>query len=211
MSFCIAFVSLRWIIAMQFPGSRALQYLQKSTEWCILLLPRITFSWSIVLQYLPMSTQNIEWCILLSSTVTTTPRQTRPNGWISIHAVGNPSSVDGIPTTGWKSIQWMDIPPGVGWISNHLSQNGWMEIQPSMSQSQAWNCRKFCDPTKIICKTHLCFFSGIPEWLTPILPILRSGPRALRGGTWPHIYYYKALETNFERWYRQCGTTTTTY
>ena len=68
---------------------------------------------------------------------TTTSRQTRPNGWISIHAVGNPSSVDGIPTTGWKSIQWMDIPPGVGWISNHLSQNGWMEIQPSMSQSQA--------------------------------------------------------------------------
>ena len=68
---------------------------------------------------------------------TATSGPTRTNGWISIHVVGNLSSMDGIPTTRWKSIQWMEIPPGVGWISHHLPQNGWMEIQPSLSQSQA--------------------------------------------------------------------------
>ena len=30
----------------------------------------------------------------------------------------------------------MEIPPRVGWISIHLSQNGWMEIQPSFGQRQ---------------------------------------------------------------------------
>ena len=74
---------------------------------------------------------------------TATSGPTRTNGWISIHLVGNLSSTDGIPTTRWKSIQWMEIPPRVGWISHHLPQNGWMEIQPSFSQSQAWNFKKF--------------------------------------------------------------------
>ena len=65
--------------------------------------------------------------------ITTTSGPTRPNGWISIHVVGNLTSADGIPTIRWKSIQWMKIPPGIGWISHHLPQNGWMEIQPSLS------------------------------------------------------------------------------
>ena len=68
--------------------------------------------------------------------LTTTSRPTKPIGWISIHVVGNLTSMDGIPTTRWKSIQWMEIPPRVGWISIHLSQNGWMEIQPSFGQRQ---------------------------------------------------------------------------
>ena len=68
--------------------------------------------------------------------ITTTSRPTKPIGWISIHVVGNLTSMDGIPTTRWKSIQWMEIPPRVGWISIHLSQNGWMEIQPSFGQRQ---------------------------------------------------------------------------
>ena len=45
--------------------------------------------------------------------------------------------MDGIPTTRWKSIQWMEIPPRVGWISNYLSQNRWSEFQPFFSQWQA--------------------------------------------------------------------------
>ena len=45
--------------------------------------------------------------------------------------------MDGIPTTRWKSIQWMEIPPRVGWISNYLSQNRWLEFQPFLSQWQA--------------------------------------------------------------------------
>ena len=69
---------------------------------------------------------------------TTTSRPTKPIGWISIHVVGNLTSMDGIPTTRWKSIQWMEIPPRVGWISIHLSQNDWMEIQPSFGQRQTW-------------------------------------------------------------------------
>ena len=67
---------------------------------------------------------------------TATSRPTSPIGWISIHVVGNLTSMDGIPTTRWKSIQWMEIPPRVGWISIHLFQNGWMEIQPSFGQRQ---------------------------------------------------------------------------
>ena len=72
----------------------------------------------------------------LPNQVTATSRPTSPIGWISIHVVGNLTSMDGIPTTRWKSIQWMEIPPRVGWISIHLSQNGWMEIQPSFGQRQ---------------------------------------------------------------------------
>ena len=66
-------------------------------------------------------------------TSTATSGPTRPNGWISIHVVGNLTSVDGIPTIRWKSIQRMKIPSGIGWISHHVPQNGWMEIQPSLS------------------------------------------------------------------------------
>ena len=75
-------------------------------------------------------------------TTTLPSGETRPNGWISIHQNGNPTSTDGFPTIGWISIHWMEIPPGVSWISNHLSQNGWMEIQPPWSQSRAWKLQK---------------------------------------------------------------------
>ena len=64
---------------------------------------------------------------------TATLGPTRPNGWISIHVVGNLTSVDGIPTIRWKSIQRMKIPSGIGWISHHVPQNGWIEIQTSLS------------------------------------------------------------------------------
>ena len=68
---------------------------------------------------------------LQNYTSTATSRPTRPNGWISIHVVGNLSSMDGIPTTRWKSIQWMEIPLGVGWISHHLPPK-WMDGNPTI-------------------------------------------------------------------------------
>ena len=53
------------------------------------------------------------------------------SGWTPTHTVGNPSSMDGAPTTGWKSIHWTGISPWVGWISNHLSQmGGWKSNHP---------------------------------------------------------------------------------
>ena len=71
------------------------------------------------------------WLCENSSSSTATSRPTRPNGWISIHVVGNLSSMDGIPTTRWKSIQWMEIPLGVGWISHHLPPK-WMDGNPTI-------------------------------------------------------------------------------
>ena len=44
----------------------------------------------------------------------------------------------------------MEIPPpGVGWISHHLPQNGWIKIQPSLTWAKARrkNLKNFYDPT----------------------------------------------------------------
>ena len=79
---------------------------------------------------------------------TATSRQNRLNGRISIHAVGNLTTADGFPSNGWKSIHWMEIQPGPGLNSNHLSPNTWMEIQPSLKQNQAYKLTNVLWPPK---------------------------------------------------------------
>ena len=65
----------------------------------------------------------------------------------------------------------MEIPPGVGWISHHLPQTGWMEIQPSLSQSQAWNFKKFYDPT--MQSSQMGVYLGVPNLLNNSLRIFK--------------------------------------
>ena len=65
----------------------------------------------------------------------------------------------------------MEIPPGVGWISHHLPQTGWMEIQPSLSQSQAWNIKKFYDPT--MQSSQMGVYLGVPNLLNNFLRIFK--------------------------------------
>ena len=55
----------------------------------------------------------------------------------------------GIPCKAWKSIQCMESPPGVGWKSNQVLQNTWMEIQPSYSKIHNNNPQKLMSNMKV--------------------------------------------------------------
>ena len=103
---------------------------------------------TLLQQFWPPSLAARAIALPLPAPCTATSRQNRLNGRISIHAVGNLTTADGFPTNGWKSIHWMEIQPGLGLNSNHLSLNTWMEIQPSLKQNQAYNLTNFLWPPK---------------------------------------------------------------
>ena len=70
-------------------------------------------------------------------------------GWISMQGYGNLTKAVGIPCKAWKSIQCMESPPGVGWKSNQVLQNTWMEIQPSYSKIHNNNPQKLMSNMKV--------------------------------------------------------------
>ena len=62
---------------------------------------------------------------------------------------GNLTKAVGIPCKACKSIQCMESPPGVGWKSNQVLQNTWMEIQPSYSKIHNNNPQKLMSNMKV--------------------------------------------------------------
>ena len=70
---------------------------------------------------------------------------------ISMQGYGNLTKAVGIPCKAWKSIQCMESPPGVGWKSNQVLQNTWMEIQPSYSKIHNTNPKTLLSNIKVNC------------------------------------------------------------
>ena len=68
---------------------------------------------------------------------TVTSRQTKLSGLISNHVVGNLTGMVWFQTIGWKSDQWLEIPPGmVGILTRCLRIYGWKSNQSKSCKIQ---------------------------------------------------------------------------